>query len=130
MVSQILWKRERMGEQRCISEKLCKVEELCDHLKDMKFEDVHKVDENSKVITFEKRLDHDSTRRFIQTFRKLVTTLVMKIYQTTMNLSITCSVLLPVMVCQSQVRVKTSGKPTHFIHFTSLQLSLKIGSLF
>ena len=49
MVSQILWKRERMGEQRCISEKLCKVEELCDHLKDMKFEDVHKVDENSKV---------------------------------------------------------------------------------
>jgi len=50
MVSQILWKRERMGEQRCISEKLCKVEELCDHLKDMKFEDVHKVDENSKEI--------------------------------------------------------------------------------
>ena len=55
MVSQILWKRERMGEQRCISEKLCKVEELCDHLKDMKFEDVHKVDENSKVIIFEKK---------------------------------------------------------------------------
>lgn len=53
MVSQILWKRERMGEQRCISEKLCKVEELCDHLKDMKFEDVHKVDENSKVIIFQ-----------------------------------------------------------------------------
>ena len=42
-----------MGEQRCISEKLCKVEELCDHLKDMKFEDVHKVDENSKVIIFQ-----------------------------------------------------------------------------
>jgi len=69
MVSQILWKRERMGEQRCISEKLCKVEELCDHLKDMKFEDVHKVDENSKVIifqfeSFKLRLDYYSTRRF------------------------------------------------------------------
>ena len=50
MVSQILWKKERMGEQRDRSEALCRVEELCDHLNDMKFEDVHKVDENSKVF--------------------------------------------------------------------------------
>ena len=49
LVSQILWKREQLGDTRDKSEQLCQVEELCDHLKDMKFEDVHKVEENSKV---------------------------------------------------------------------------------
>ena len=38
-----------MGDKRDKSEELCRVEELCDHLKDMKFEDVHKIEENSKV---------------------------------------------------------------------------------
>ena len=49
LVSEILWKKEKLGEERCKSETMCRVEELCDHLKDMKFEDVHKIDENSKV---------------------------------------------------------------------------------
>ena len=52
MVSEILWKKEKLGDERCKSEAMCRVEELCDHLKDMKFEDVHKIDENSKVNHF------------------------------------------------------------------------------
>ena len=53
-------------------------------------------------------------------FRKLVTTLVMKIYQMTMNLSITYSVLLPVMVCRSQVRVKKIWSAYAFCAFYKL----------
>ena len=49
MVSQILWRQAELKGKRSSSESLCKVDELCDHLKDMKFEDVHKVEENSKV---------------------------------------------------------------------------------
>lgn len=51
MVSQILWRQADLKGKRSSSEGLCKVDELCDHLKDMKFEDVHKVEENSKVKT-------------------------------------------------------------------------------
>jgi len=50
MVSQILWRQAELKGKRSSSESLCKVDELCDHLKDMKFEDVHKVEENSKEI--------------------------------------------------------------------------------
>ena len=50
MVSQILWKREEMGESRSASEDMCRVDELCDHLRDMKFEDVHKIEEQSKEV--------------------------------------------------------------------------------
>ncbi len=42
MVSQILWKQAERGEKRAKSEELCRVEELCDHLNDMSFEDVNK----------------------------------------------------------------------------------------
>ena len=42
MVSQILWKQAERGEKRAKSEELCRVEELCDLLNDMSFEDVNK----------------------------------------------------------------------------------------
>jgi len=50
MVSQILWKQAERGEKRAKSEELCRVEELCDHLNDMSFEDVNKLEEQSKEI--------------------------------------------------------------------------------
>lgn len=77
-----------MGDKRDKSEELCRVEELCDHLKDMKFEDVHKIEENSKVCKQQRRgalLTKTVTR-------KLVTISDMKICPMMTSLSTTCSV--------------------------------------
>jgi SET and MYND domain-containing protein len=50
MVSQILWHKAQQKGERTKSEELCRVDELCDHLNDMNFEDVQKIEENSKQV--------------------------------------------------------------------------------
>ena len=88
MVSQILWRQAELKGKRSSSESLCKVDELCDHLKDMKFEDVHKVEENSKVKRRKisnKPLEINIALSLNPLYRKLVIILATKICPMTTN---------------------------------------------